>query len=220
MPRCATTWASLAGRAYSPGPHRSRPALPQPPCSTTQSTTDRALDGFAGCSAREGSADLGFHARRKRPLTTMSNAANWTKRGVNISISCFFRNGTSHRMSSAITGSAPSERAAARSMAALLWHPTADQIARSNLAAFMQFVADRGSPAMSEYAELYQWSIDEPRAFWAAVWDFCGVVASRRYDSIVEHFDRMPGAQWFPGARLNYAENLLRFRDDRPALVA
>ena len=101
-----------------------------------------------------------------------------------------------------------------------LWQPSADQIARSNLAAFMRFVAERGHPAMSEYAALHQWSIDEPRAFWAAVWDFCGVVASRRYDSVVEGFDRMPGAKWFPGARLNYAENLLRFRDDRPALVA
>jgi acetoacetyl-CoA synthetase len=105
-------------------------------------------------------------------------------------------------------------------MAALLWKPTADQIARSNLAAFMRFVADGGHPAMSEYASLYEWSIGEPQAFWAAVWDFCGVVAGRRYDSVVEHFDRMPGARWFPGARLNYAENLLRFRDDRVALVS
>ncbi|HUY89695.1 MAG TPA: acetoacetate--CoA ligase [Pirellulales bacterium] len=104
--------------------------------------------------------------------------------------------------------------------APILWQPTADQVARSNLAAFMRFVAKRGHPAMSEYAALYQWSIEEPLAFWAAAWDFCGVVASRRFDSVVEHFDRMPGARWFPGARLNYAENLLRFRDDRPALVA
>jgi acetoacetyl-CoA synthetase len=101
-----------------------------------------------------------------------------------------------------------------------LWRPTAEQIARSNLAAFMRFAADRGQPAMSDYADVYQWSIDKPQAFWAAVWDFCGVVASRPYDEVVEHFDRMPGARWFPGARLNYAENLLHFDDDRTALVA
>lgn len=73
---------------------------------------------------------------------------------------------------------------------------------------------------MQEYAALYQWSVDQPQAFWAAIWDFCGVVASRRYDAIVEHVDRMPGAEWFPGARMNYAQNLLRFGDDRTALVS
>lgn len=104
--------------------------------------------------------------------------------------------------------------------APILWQPTAEQIAKSNLCAFMRFAADRGHPAMSDYPSLYQWSIEKPAAFWAAVWDFCGVVASRRFDSVVEHFDRMPGARWLPGARLNYAENLLRCRDDRPALVA
>ena len=84
----------------------------------------------------------------------------------------------------------------------------------------MRFVADRGHPAMRGYAELYQWSIDQPQAFWASVWDFCQVVASRPYDRVVDDFDRMPGARWFPAARLNYAENLLRFRDHRPALVS
>src|SRR5579864_2522270 len=104
-------------------------------------------------------------------------------------------------------------------MTSLLWQPTADQVAQSNLSAFMRFVAERGHPATSEYAALHRWSIDEPEAFWAAVWDFCGVVASRRYETVVERFDRMPGARWFPGARLNFAQNLLRFRDGREALV-
>jgi acetoacetyl-CoA synthetase len=84
----------------------------------------------------------------------------------------------------------------------------------------MRFVADRGHPQMAGYAELHQWSVDQPRTFWASVWDFCRVVASRPYDRVVDDFDRMPGAHWFPGARLNYAENLLRFRDDRLALVS
>ncbi len=106
------------------------------------------------------------------------------------------------------------------SSAPLLWQPTADQVARSNLVSFMRFLADRGHALKQEYAALYQWSIDQPEAFWAAIWDFCGVVASRRYDAVVEHVDRMPGAEWFPGARMNYAENLLRFGDDRTALVS
>jgi acetoacetyl-CoA synthetase len=104
-------------------------------------------------------------------------------------------------------------------MSAPLWQPTAEQVARSNLAAFMRFLAERGRPAMDDYTSLYQWSIAEPAAFWAAAWDFCGVVATRRFDAVVEDFDRMPGARWFPGARLNFAENLLRFRDDRDAIV-
>src|SRR5579884_2287162 len=102
----------------------------------------------------------------------------------------------------------------------LLWRPTEEQVAQANITRFMRFLADRGYPAMSDHASLYQWSISEVEAFWAAVWDFCGVIASRRYDTIVEDFDRMPGARWFNGARLNFAENLLRYRDDRPALVA
>jgi acetoacetyl-CoA synthetase len=104
-------------------------------------------------------------------------------------------------------------------MTAPLWQPTADQIAKSNLTAFMRFVADRGHPAMADYASLHRWSIDEPGPFWAAIWDFCGVVASQRYDTVVEHFDRMPGARWFHGARLNFAENLLRYHDDREAIA-
>ena len=106
------------------------------------------------------------------------------------------------------------------SSAPLLWQPTADQVARSNLLTFTRFLADRGHAVRQEYAALYQWSIDQPEAFWAAIWDFCGVVASRRYDAVVEHFDWMPGAEWFPGARMNYAENLLRFGDDRTALIS
>ncbi|HEV3004378.1 MAG TPA: AMP-binding protein, partial [Pirellulales bacterium] len=104
-------------------------------------------------------------------------------------------------------------------MTTILWQPTAEQVARSNLSAFMRFVAGRGHPAMCDYASLYDWSNAEPAAFWSSVWDFCGVVVGQRYDQVVEHFDRMPGARWFPGARLNYAENLLRFRDDREAIV-
>ena len=102
----------------------------------------------------------------------------------------------------------------------LLWKPTEEQVAQANITRFMRFLADRGHPAMSDHASLYQWSISEVEAFWDAVWDFCGVIASRRYDTIVEDFNRMPGARWFNGARLNFAENLLRYRDDRPALVA
>jgi acetoacetyl-CoA synthetase len=100
-----------------------------------------------------------------------------------------------------------------------LWSPTQEQIASANLTAFIRHVQDRWKPPISDYVSLYRWSIDKPELFWEAVWEFCGVIASQPWDRVVSNFNRMPGANWFPGARLNYAENLLRRRDDRQALV-
>ncbi len=103
-------------------------------------------------------------------------------------------------------------------MAELVWQPSTERIAAANLSRFIITVG-RDVPAVTDYASLYRWSVDEPAAFWQAVWSFCGIVASQPARSVVENLDRMPGARWFPGARLNFAENLLRFRDDTPALV-
>lgn len=61
--------------------------------------------------------------------------------------------------------------------------------------------------------------MDSPADFWSAVWDYCGIVASAPYADVVTYFSQFPGAQWFPGARLNFAENLLKFKDDKLALV-
>ena len=103
-----------------------------------------------------------------------------------------------------------------------LWQPTAEQVAAANLTAFIRFVLDhdRCPAGVTDYAALYRWSVDQPQAFWPAVWDFCGVIASRSADQVAVDFDRMPDTRWFPGAELNFAENLLRFRDERQALVA
>lgn len=105
-------------------------------------------------------------------------------------------------------------------MSAPLWRPTAEQIAAANVTAFTRFVNDRYAAGIADYASLFRWSIERPESFWQAVWDFCGVRASQKSDRAVVDFDRMPGARWFPDARLNFAENLLRYRDDRQALVA
>src|SRR5690349_4868968 len=105
-------------------------------------------------------------------------------------------------------------------MSAPLWRPSAEQIAAANLTAFTRFVNDRYSAGLADYPSLYRWSIERPESFWQAVWDFCGVAASQKSDRAVVDFDRMPGARWFPDARLNFAENMLRFRDDRQALIA
>ncbi|MGH8590269.1 MAG: AMP-binding protein [Gammaproteobacteria bacterium] len=97
-----------------------------------------------------------------------------------------------------------------------VWSPSAARVAEARLT---RFIAGLGEPAVSDYPSLYAWSIQEPESFWAAVWRFCGVVSGRMWDRVLEGGDRMPGARWFPGATLNFAENLLGAADERPALV-
>ena len=94
----------------------------------------------------------------------------------------------------------------------LLWTPSPEKIAATNMAAFMR------RAGFDSYEALWQWSIDQPEAFWPLIWDFCAAVGERG-DTVLEHGDRMPGAVWFPQAKLNYAENLLRQRDESDALV-
>jgi acetoacetyl-CoA synthetase len=100
-----------------------------------------------------------------------------------------------------------------------MWQPSPEGIEKANMTAFMRTVRNRGHSEIADYPALYRWSIEQPAEFWQAVWDFCGIVSSRRADEVVVDFEKMPGARWFPGARLNFAENLLRFCDDRRALV-
>lgn len=100
-----------------------------------------------------------------------------------------------------------------------LWEPTPQRIAQANLTAFQRFVRERWSIAVEDFHGLYRWSIDRPEQFWGSIWDFCGTVAHRPAESVVVDLDRMPGARWFPGARLNFAENLLQERGETEALV-
>lgn len=84
---------------------------------------------------------------------------------------------------------------------------------------FMAFVNGREGKGFDSYDDLYRWSVEDIPAFWAATWDFLGIEASVPHEVVVDDLTRFPGARWFPGARLNFAENLLRYRDDRTALV-
>ncbi|HEY7841464.1 MAG TPA: acetoacetate--CoA ligase [Gammaproteobacteria bacterium] len=100
-----------------------------------------------------------------------------------------------------------------------LWQPSEKQIASARLTAFRDYVRERFDVPTKDYADLHRWSITDRDAFWLAVWDFCGVVAAGRGERVCIDGDRMPGAKFFPDARLNYAENLLRRRDDGEAIV-
>ena len=99
-----------------------------------------------------------------------------------------------------------------------LWSPSPERVAEANLTRFMQVAGTRAGRTFAGYDELWQWSVDQRAAFWDTLWDFCGVVGDKG-DGVLEEGERMPGARWFPNARLNFAENLLRYRDERPALV-
>ncbi len=100
-----------------------------------------------------------------------------------------------------------------------LWRPTAQHVADANLTAFMRSANVRWGTDIKDYAALHRWSVDRPEQFWPTLWDFAGVIADRRGTRVVLDGDKMPGAHWFPDARLNFAENLLRRKDGNDALV-
>ena len=99
-----------------------------------------------------------------------------------------------------------------------IWKPSRLRAADANLTRFMAAVAASGR-SVPDYEALYGWSVEEPAAFWESLWAFAGVVGERGAGPALEHGDRMPGARWFHGARLNFAENLLRGPDAEPAIV-
>jgi len=100
-----------------------------------------------------------------------------------------------------------------------LWTPSPERIERANLSRFIRFVGNDVDAMVTNYVELYEFSIRHPERFWTAVWDFCGIRASGEREPVLVDGDRMPGARWFPNVRLNFAQNLLRHRDERAALV-
>ncbi len=101
----------------------------------------------------------------------------------------------------------------------VLWRPSSERVAKSNITRFIHMVNQRWNAGVRDSQQLYDWSVHEPEQFWTAVWDFCGVVAETRGERVLVDGDKMPGAKWFPDARLNFAENLLRRRDDDTAMV-
>jgi len=100
-----------------------------------------------------------------------------------------------------------------------LWAPDQARIERANVTRFAREAIGRWNLGLNNYPDFYRWSVKQPEQFWQSVWSFCGVIAGDRGTRVVADRDRMPGARWFPDARLNFAQNLLRRRDDTPALV-
>ena len=100
-----------------------------------------------------------------------------------------------------------------------LWAPSRERQEASNLQRFMQLINERNRRNIADFPALHAFSVEEPEAFWSALWDFCGVKAETRGGRVLIDPERIPGARFFPDARLNYARNLLVRSDDTPALV-
>jgi acetoacetyl-CoA synthetase len=100
-----------------------------------------------------------------------------------------------------------------------LWRPSPERIADANLTRFARCVNARRSTTLRDYTDLYAWSLDSPQVFWSELARFADVRAEWGTGPAIEEPQRMPGARFFPDARLNFAANLLRFDDEREALV-
>lgn len=101
-----------------------------------------------------------------------------------------------------------------------IWQPTTAAIAHSQMTQFSAYVTEHYPVTLTNYAALYEWSIQQPEQFWSALWDFCEIIAAQRWQTVLSHPEKMPGATWFEGASLNFAENLLRHHtSQKPALI-
>ncbi len=101
----------------------------------------------------------------------------------------------------------------------LLWVPSEERSRRANMTKFTHFVNEKYSLELNSYHELYDWSIENITDFWAAMWEFGDIIASRHYEEVVDDISCFPGARWFCGSKLNFAENLLKYRDTHTALI-
>ncbi|MFI8643602.1 acetoacetate--CoA ligase [Pseudomonas iridis] len=105
-------------------------------------------------------------------------------------------------------------------MSDILWQPDASRIAKSRMDAFRRSVNQRHSLSLGDYPALHQWSIDQREVFWQAIVDFFDISFHTQPDAVLREGAKMPSAEWFPGATLNFAEHLLRRRDDAVAVVS
>jgi len=100
-----------------------------------------------------------------------------------------------------------------------LWKPTDDYKKNSNMLEFLSYIASKYDLPNNEYYTIHQWSIENIPEFWAEIWDYFQIKHSKTYVQVVDNPKKMPGAKWFTGARLNFAENLLSRKDDHLAII-
>jgi len=101
----------------------------------------------------------------------------------------------------------------------ILWQPTDKQIKSSRMFEFLDFVAEKYGLKDNNYFTVHKWSVEHPAYFWGEIWDYCEIISSVPYNQVVDNSKKMPGAKWFEGARLNFAENLLNRKDKHKAII-
>ena len=100
-----------------------------------------------------------------------------------------------------------------------LWEPSEEWIKNANITQFIEFVNKEHGQSIKGGKDLYKFSVEKIEDFWEAMWKFSDIIASKPYDKVVEDLSVFPGTKWFPGARLNFAENLLKYKDDQLAFI-
>jgi acetoacetyl-CoA synthetase len=105
-------------------------------------------------------------------------------------------------------------------MSKIMWQPTADQVPITEMDKFRCQINEKFNLQLESYEDLHNWSVTNISEFWGEMWGYGDIIYSESYKEAVDDLTKMPGAKWFSGARLNYAENLLRFRDNKIALVS
>ncbi|MBT7427212.1 MAG: acetoacetate--CoA ligase, partial [Betaproteobacteria bacterium] len=101
-----------------------------------------------------------------------------------------------------------------------LWEPTPSRIKTSHINRFIahlnkKYKTNKQILKINSSAKLYDWSISNTNQFWSSIWDYCGIIASKKGRTVLSNKNQMPGANWFPESRLNYAENLLKLRSNK-----
>ena len=100
----------------------------------------------------------------------------------------------------------------------LLWKPSSDLKDSSNIMKYIEFLNNKYKKNFKNYRDLYNWSIDNIPNFWESVWEFTGIIYTKKFERVIDDIERFPGARWFQGAELNYAQNILRYRDEKVAI--
>ena len=101
-----------------------------------------------------------------------------------------------------------------------LWSPSEKRIKATNMYRYMNYINDKYGKDFESYDPLWDWSVENISDFWESIWDFMDIKYSKKYDKVIVDGDKMPGAKWFVGAKLNFAENLLRYaKKDKTAII-
>ena len=101
----------------------------------------------------------------------------------------------------------------------LLWQPKPDNLKKSQMYDFLHLMDEKYNLADTDYKSLHRWSVENPDLFWGEFWKYAEIIHSKEYELVVDDISKMPGANWFQGARLNFAENLLKYKGDKTAII-